>query len=440
MLVSTHHTVLDGLVWMSISSPRIFAEQSNFANPVGQAFSRALDMVLFDRSGHDSRSEARRLMSTAAKEAAEGRAHPILVFPTGTLTNSSSIISFKDGAFAPGQPVQPALLKYKFRHCDPTWTFTGPGLVMLLFRLLCQVYNRLEIEFLPPHFPSEEEKQAPRKFARNVQLAMARALRVPVLQHSVEDMQLQVAALKAKLPPETGIVGFSEIREAFSADPKQVKQLLHVFKQMDVGGNGCINCEEFIDCFRRGFHEPSIVQVRLLQHFFNLLSGGQGTMDFRTFLVGLALTDDQHHEVEASPSPPGDTPAAALQQTQDRFKEQIYAQLAFAAFAVERDDRISFREFEELWEWLYPIDAVVGTSDGKTSREGRPPVRGASFTLGSHHVPACARAVFDDIACAAEAAEVAFQTFMAYTERHPAFEKRLRHAFFTRMASVHAPS
>ena len=41
--------------------------------------------------------------------------HPIAIFPEGTCTNRMAYISFKPGAFIPGLPVQPVLLKYKDR-------------------------------------------------------------------------------------------------------------------------------------------------------------------------------------------------------------------------------------------------------------------------------------------------------------------------------------
>merc|ERR550532_92728 len=112
-------------------------------------------------------------MNSAAKEACDGDAPPILVFPEGTTHNSKVLITFKDGASSPGLPVQPAVLRYKFKHCDPTWVFTGPGSLMLFFKLMCQFYNMLEIEYLPVHNPTEEEKKDPFKFARNVQIEIA---------------------------------------------------------------------------------------------------------------------------------------------------------------------------------------------------------------------------------------------------------------------------
>merc|ERR1719379_2341908 len=124
---------------------------------------------------------------------------------------------------------------------------------------------------------------------------------------------------------------------------------------MDANGTGLVKYDEFVDCFRRGFHEPSPTQAELLRHFFDLCSGGKDTMDFRMFLVGLVLVPPPAEEEKDSDdlSPPRNL-AESLKKSKERHREQLYAQLAFAAFAVEHDDRISWREFHDLWTWLFP--------------------------------------------------------------------------------------
>jgi len=207
-----------------------------------------------------------------------GRAQPILVFPEGTTHNSKVMITFKDGAFAPGLPVQPALLRYKYTHCDPSWVWSGPEAPMLMFKLMCQLVNSLEVEFLPVCSPSQEEMDNPIVFARNVQLKMAEAMGVPTTEHSVEDLQLQVAAIKASFPAEVGVIGYSAIKDAFGVDAAQIKDQMLVFKHMQGGAAGRVSCEEFVESFERAFHKPSKNQTRMLQEFFDRLTDGQPTL------------------------------------------------------------------------------------------------------------------------------------------------------------------
>jgi lysophosphatidylcholine acyltransferase/lyso-PAF acetyltransferase len=410
-IVSNHSSFLDGFVWVAISTPRIFAEQSNFQGALMQVFMKALKVVCFDRSGRESRKMARETMAAAAAEACAGAAPPILVFPEGTTHNSKVIITFKDGAFTPGLPVQPALLRYKFEHCDPTWVFAGPGMPMLIFRLMCQVVNKLEVEFLPVCTPSEEERANSYKFAHSVQLKMAEALGVPVTENSVEDVQLQMAAVKAHLPPEVGVVGYSAIREAFSVDTKQVKEHMLVFKEMAGVGAAGVSCEEFVDCFRRAFHSPTEAQAKLLREFFLKLTDGQESLDFRKFLVGLALVDDRDSDGKDTPTPMSEATSPPRFETYiEKYRERMYAQLAFAAFASTSDDSVSWTEFKDLWLWLYPSQSSDGHDEEDSVRKQFEEIGGEGETL-------------------------TFEKFSDHAERHPHFEKRLRQAFFSRISA-----
>ena len=54
----------------------------------------------------------------------------ILIFPEGTNSNRKSLLKFKPGAFIPGVPVQPVLLR--FEGWDTlTWTFDGTNMKIL---------------------------------------------------------------------------------------------------------------------------------------------------------------------------------------------------------------------------------------------------------------------------------------------------------------------
>eukprot|EP00928_Gymnodinium_smaydae_P014503 TRINITY_DN15323_c1_g1_i1.p1 TRINITY_DN15323_c1_g1~~TRINITY_DN15323_c1_g1_i1.p1 ORF type:complete len:618 (-),score=132.01 TRINITY_DN15323_c1_g1_i1:95-1948(-) len=446
-IVSNHCSFLDGMVWVATSCPRIFAERSNFVSPIMKVFADALDIVLFDRSDQESRQQAKRIMADASGEAAGGLAAPILVFPTGTTTNMEVVITFKDGAFATGYAVQPAILRYSFQHCDPSWVFSGPSTAMLIFRLMCQVHNKLEVEFLPVCTPSEREKQEPHEFARRVQLQVAEAMGVPVTEHAVEDVQLQLAAVRANLPPEAGVVGFPALKDVFSVDAKQVKQQMHVFKQMDHSGTGLVGFEEFKDCFRRGFHEPSAEQTRLLQDFFFQLTGGSQNLDFRTFLIGLALVNEHDQDGQTEKT---DTPTSTMIPFAE-MKGKIYARLSFAAFAAESDERISWREFKELWNWLHPSGISrlpAGSGELTRSASGRlvSPSGWGSLCFGgicrptsstpsaAEEVAINARRLFDIIG--GEGAQaITWNKFSAYCEKNPDFEKSLRQAFFGRLAT-----
>lgn len=51
----------------------------------------------------------------------------IIIFPEGTCTNRSCVLSFKPGAFYPGVPIQPVCIRYPNKFDTVTWTWEGPG-------------------------------------------------------------------------------------------------------------------------------------------------------------------------------------------------------------------------------------------------------------------------------------------------------------------------
>ena len=106
----------------------------------------------------------------------------LFLCPEGTNTNRRVLIQFKLGAFSPGVPVQPVAIRYPGhdRIDAITWTFNQKHSYMFsLWYLLSKPVNRVEVEFLPVYFPSEEEKRKPELYAGNVQQAMAKALDLP---------------------------------------------------------------------------------------------------------------------------------------------------------------------------------------------------------------------------------------------------------------------
>jgi len=67
-----------------------------------------------------------------------------MLFPEATTTNGKAIISFKTGAFSPGLPVQPMVIKYPHKYVNPCWCDQG-GPLIILFQLMTQFVNFMEV-------------------------------------------------------------------------------------------------------------------------------------------------------------------------------------------------------------------------------------------------------------------------------------------------------
>lgn len=71
--------------------------------------------------------------------------------------------------------------------------------IWLLYRNMCQVFNRMRVDYLPVYTPSEAEQQDADLFASNVREQMAAHMGVPVTRHSVEDFFLIQQAERAHI-------------------------------------------------------------------------------------------------------------------------------------------------------------------------------------------------------------------------------------------------
>ncbi|XP_023375525.1 lysophosphatidylcholine acyltransferase 1, partial [Pteropus vampyrus] len=169
LTLAPHSSYFDAIpVTMTMSSIVMKAESRDI--PIWGTLIKYIRPVFVSRLDQDSR---RRTVEEIKRRAQSGGRWPqIMIFPEGTCTNRTCLITFKPGAFIPGVPVQPVVLRYPNQLVS---TCPGPvsGELEILWLTLCQFHNRVEIEFLPVYSPSEEEKEDPALYASNVRRGWA---------------------------------------------------------------------------------------------------------------------------------------------------------------------------------------------------------------------------------------------------------------------------
>lgn len=127
---------------------------------------------------------------------------PLLLFPEGTTTNGTSLISFRSGAFTPMVPVQPIVITYHWRRMSPSWE-TIP-LPYFLWRLLTQLRHRATVVFLPVMSPTLEElavETGAQDFRERVRRTMANAAGLPLVDVTARDKWELHAAVREGVVP-----------------------------------------------------------------------------------------------------------------------------------------------------------------------------------------------------------------------------------------------
>ncbi|XP_003969581.1 lysophosphatidylcholine acyltransferase 2 [Takifugu rubripes] len=325
LAVAPHSTFFDGIVCIVAGLPSTVSRVENLATPIFGRLVRCLQPVLVSRKDPDSRKNTIQEIESRAKSA--GHWPQVLIFPEGTCTNRSCLITFKQGAFIPGVPVQPVLMRYPNTLDTVTWTWQGFGSRALLLLTLSQLYTTVEIEFLPPQIPTEEEKKTPALFACRVRQAMAQALRVPVTDHTYEDCRLMISAGELTLPMEAGLVEFTKISRKLNLKWDNMRKELESFAAMASScRGGRITIEEFA-------HFLKLPVSSALEELFSLFDrNGDGTIDFREYVIGVTILC---------------RPA----NTEDVL------QMAFQLFDTDGDERITREEFTAL------LRSALGVSD-----------------------------------------------------------------------------
>lgn len=195
LIVAPHSSFFDALAIFWSGLPFIVNREENkdllFIGKCVQ-FAQA---IFVSRDTQQSREECKQEIRRRVNSSLPWR--QFLIFPEGTTSNRKALMSFKPGGFLAGKTVQPVLIKYHLKHDTVSWTWDQPhGFIACFLYTICQWKNDVELQYLPPYNPSEEEAENPVLFANNVRSTMAEALNVPVCNMTFEDIKQKYSKKK----------------------------------------------------------------------------------------------------------------------------------------------------------------------------------------------------------------------------------------------------
>ena len=291
--VVNHTTFIDVFIMYACKRFMFVGKKEVTKIPFGREIFRAGQTILVDRTDKESSKRAKEaIRSRVTHKVEDGSNAPewptLVVFPEGTCTNGTALITFKKGPFIAGVPVQPITIKYHRTTVDPCKVYGGgPGIGILLFRLLTSLNNTVTVNFLDVYQPSLEEKNDPLMFAENVRLIMAHSLKVQVTNHSYADVQLLLQARKAgirrrslkNLNLETQTL--SDILNA-DLSMEKFRYFLKEFHRV-AGQSGELTKKQFFQILQM----PHTALTDRIYQLFDIDSNG--VLQFREFMAGIAL-------------------------------------------------------------------------------------------------------------------------------------------------------
>ncbi|XP_007524739.2 lysophosphatidylcholine acyltransferase 2B-like [Erinaceus europaeus] len=281
-VTAPHSSFFDAIACVVAGLPSVVSALHNAQIPMIGRILLTTQPVFVNREDLNSRRNTR---NEIVKRVTSNRKWPqILIFPEGVCTNRTCLITFRLGAFTPGVPVQPVLLRYPNALDTVTWTWQGFSALQACMLTLSQLFTRVEVEFMPVYIPNDIEKKDPVLFANAVRVSMANALGIPVTDHTYEDCRLMISAGKLHLPFETGLVEFTKLSQKLRLDWDNIHQHLDEYAAIAVAAKGGkIGIKEFATYLKLPISGP-------LRQLFALFDrNNDGCIDFREYVIGLTV-------------------------------------------------------------------------------------------------------------------------------------------------------
>nr|XP_022910112.1 lysophosphatidylcholine acyltransferase-like isoform X2 [Onthophagus taurus] len=125
LVIAPHSTFLDGGIVYFTGFPSLIVRRESGNNPyIGKLINFTQPVYVWRDDPNSRQNSIKEIISRTKSDLDWPQ---ILIFPEGTCTNRSCLITFKPGAFYPGVPVQPVCIRYPNKLDTVTWTWEGPS-------------------------------------------------------------------------------------------------------------------------------------------------------------------------------------------------------------------------------------------------------------------------------------------------------------------------
>ncbi|KAK3006503.1 hypothetical protein RJ639_017592 [Escallonia herrerae] len=278
IVVSNHVSYVDPIFFFYELFPTIVASESHDTMPFVGTIIRAMQVIYVNRFSPSSRKHA---ISEIKRKASCNRFPRVLLFPEGTTSNGRVLMSFQLGAFIPGYPIQPVVVRYPHVHFDQSWGHIAVG--KLMFRMFTQFHNFMEVEYLPVVSPVENQKESAIHLARRTGNAIASALNVVQTSHSYGDLMLLSKASEAKQQnPSLYMVEMAKVENSFHLSSLEAVDFLDTFLSMNPDPSGHVGIHDFFRVLR-------LKACNLSEKIFGFIDLHKiGRITFQEFLLGSA--------------------------------------------------------------------------------------------------------------------------------------------------------
>ncbi|KAL9245314.1 hypothetical protein vseg_018979 [Gypsophila vaccaria] len=346
IIVSNHVSYTDPIFFFYELFPSIVSSDSHDSIPFVGTIIRAMQVIYVNRFSPESRKNA---IHEIKRKAECNRFPRVLLFPEGTTTNGRFLLSFQMGAFVPGYPIQPVVVRYPYVHFDQSWGNISLG--KLMFRMFTQFHNFMEVEYLPVVPPPQNKKEDVSSFAKRTSNAMATALNVVQTSYGYGDMLLLNKAVEMKKEnPSRYMAELAHAGLSYRINTTEALEFMDKFLSMNPDNNCCAKIDGFISALR-------LKHCGLSEEIFAFVDFERnGKINFRQFLLASTrvlkqplfqraceysfakCSDDEQDHVSREKF--GDAIRVAIPDTSDNDVNYL-----FDMFDVDRDGKVGKHDF-----------------------------------------------------------------------------------------------
>ncbi|ENN79790.1 hypothetical protein YQE_03846, partial [Dendroctonus ponderosae] len=238
LVAAPHSTFLDaGLVYVT-GFPSTIVRTESVSFHIGKLINYTQPIYVWRDDAESRQKSVKEIIKRASSQLDWPQ---ILIFPEGTCTNRSCLISFKNGAFYPGVPIQPVCIRYPNKLDTVTWTWEGPSA----------------------------------------------ALGIPVVDYSYSDCKMMTRAKEMNVPFATSLVEVRKLRKSLGLKGTEREEAL-----VKANNYACRDCSkvtyiEFVDIMRLHSNEQLALQL-----FRVYDKNNTGLIDLRDYLLGVLATEE----------------------------------------------------------------------------------------------------------------------------------------------------
>jgi len=241
-IVCNHFSAWDSIILLSIMECSPIVKAELLQTPLLGHVLRALQSVGVERVSDNGKHQALHNIEIRMKDT---RYPPVLIFPQGTTCFHAFMTMWKTGAFTPGLPTQPIVIKYENEYSSLDLTHGNTSNSM--YKACCQFINYSHVDVLPMYYPTQEEISNPTLYAKSLREIVADHLGILLTDHSYEDYLLHCAAKNTKINADHLIT--YKISEILGLHYTLVLKSFKIFCSYDKDKNGYYTCKNLYDFF-----------------------------------------------------------------------------------------------------------------------------------------------------------------------------------------------